>query len=65
VPIDPVVALRATIPPFSSSWDADDVILYHLGIGAGLGREGDRILLSAATRERGQPVLSNAAIRVR
>jgi acyl dehydratase len=38
MPIDPGVALGATIPPFTSGWDADAVILYHLGIGAGLGR---------------------------
>jgi acyl dehydratase len=37
VPIDPAVALGATIDPFTSRWDADDVILYHLGLGAGLG----------------------------
>ena len=38
MPIDPGVALDATIPPFTRGWDADAVILYHLGIGAGLGR---------------------------
>jgi len=37
VPIDAAVALGASIEPFTSAWDADDVILYHLGVGAGLG----------------------------
>ena len=41
MPIDASAALGATIAPFSSSWDADDVILYHLGIGAGLGKPTD------------------------
>ena len=38
MPIDPALALAAEIEPFTSSWDADDVILYHLGIGAGLNK---------------------------
>ena len=37
MPIDAAVALGASIEPFTSAWDADDVILYHLGVGAGLG----------------------------
>jgi hypothetical protein len=37
VPVDPAVALGATIAPFTSRWDADDIILYHLGVGAGFG----------------------------
>lgn len=41
MPIDPALALGATLPALTSSWDADDVILYHLGIGAGLGRPTD------------------------
>jgi acyl dehydratase len=35
MPIDPVAAGAATLPEMQESWDADDVILYHLGIGAG------------------------------
>ena len=29
MPIDPSVALGATVPSFTTSWDADDVILYQ------------------------------------
>jgi acyl dehydratase len=36
VPIEPQKALAAKFPPSASSYDADDVILYHLGIGAGV-----------------------------
>lgn len=36
MPIDPVAAEVATLPEMQNSWDADDVILYHLGIGAGV-----------------------------
>ena len=35
MPIDPVAAAAAVLPEMRSSWDADDVILYHLGLGAG------------------------------
>jgi acyl dehydratase len=41
VPIEPTQALGATLPARTSSWTADDVILYHLGIGAGIGRATD------------------------
>jgi acyl dehydratase len=41
MPIDPVLALNATVPTTHASWDADDVILYHLGIGAGIGKATD------------------------
>src|SRR5262245_60892139 len=33
--IDLERALAERTPPFTSSWAEDDVILYHLGIGAG------------------------------
>jgi acyl dehydratase len=52
MPIDPSVALGATVPPFSTSWDADDVILYHLGIGAGLGRPTDPAELAYTYEQR-------------
>jgi acyl dehydratase len=52
MPIDPGVALGATIPPFSSGWDADDVILYHLGIGAGLGKPTDPAELAYTYEQR-------------
>lgn len=35
MPIDPSKALGATLPPAPASWSQDDVILYHLAIGAG------------------------------
>ena len=41
MPIDPGRALAATLPNVSATWDPDDVILYHLGIGAGLDRATD------------------------
>jgi acyl dehydratase len=41
MPIDPAAALAAALPARTTSWDADDVILYHLGVGAGLGRPTD------------------------
>src|SRR5262245_10162451 len=37
MPIDLAKANGATMAPGSSSWNADDVILYHLGVGAGTG----------------------------
>ncbi len=36
MPIDLEKALGAELPPSEGSWTQDDVILYHLGIGAGL-----------------------------
>lgn len=36
MPIDPQKALGAKLPEAETSWDADRVILYHLGIGAGV-----------------------------
>lgn len=35
MPIDPAIA-GSDLGSFSSAWDADDVILYHLGLGAGV-----------------------------
>lgn len=35
MPIDPERVVGAALPATTASWDADDVILYHLGIGAG------------------------------
>ncbi|HVW34970.1 MAG TPA: MaoC/PaaZ C-terminal domain-containing protein [Acidimicrobiia bacterium] len=61
MPIDPSVALGATIEPFSSSWDADRVILYHLGIGAGLNRATDPAEL-AYTYEQKLVVLPSFAV---
>ena len=36
MPIDAGKALGSELNPITSSWDEDDVILYHLGIGAGV-----------------------------
>ena len=61
MPIDASAALGATIAPYSSSWDADDVILYHLGIGAGLGKPTDAAEL-AYTYEQKLVVLPSFAV---
>lgn len=37
MPIDPDVAIGAQLPDRSFSWTSSDVLLYHLGIGAGSG----------------------------
>jgi acyl dehydratase len=36
MPIDPSKALGAELPAAEGSWSQDDVILYHLGVGAGV-----------------------------
>jgi acyl dehydratase len=41
VPIDLSRALGAELGTAQTAWDADDVILYHLGLGAGAGRAVD------------------------
>ncbi len=41
MPIDPQKASGATMPVSEASWDQDKVILYHLGVGAGLGKPTD------------------------
>ncbi len=35
MPIDPKLALGFALPAVEASWDPDQVILYHLGVGAG------------------------------
>lgn len=42
MPIDPSVAIGADLGARSFSWTASDVLLYHLGIGAG-SRQGDNL----------------------
>lgn len=42
MPIDPSVAVGAQLPDRTFSWDASDVLLYHLAIGAG-SRPGDQV----------------------
>jgi len=59
--VDPAIALAAAIEPFTTSWDADDVILYHLGIGAGLNKPVDPAEL-AYTYEQRLHVLPSFAV---
>ena len=42
MPIDPAVAIGADLGSRKFSWDSSDVLLYHLGIGAG-SRPGDQL----------------------
>ncbi len=42
MPIDPDVAVGARLPDRTFSWESSDVLLYHLGIGAG-SRPGDHL----------------------
>ena len=46
MPIDPTIAIGAELPPIPFSWTPSDVLLYHLGVGAG-GRPGDQTDLGA------------------
>jgi acyl dehydratase len=46
MPIDPNVAIGAELPDRTFSWTSSDVLLYHLGIGAG-SRPGDNTDLAA------------------
>lgn len=46
MPIDPAVAIGAQLPDRTFTWTASDVLLYHLGIGAG-SRPGDNTDLAA------------------
>jgi acyl dehydratase len=42
MPIDPIIAVGAELPERSFSWTSSDVLLYHLGVGAG-SRPGDNL----------------------
>jgi len=46
MPIDPAIAIGAELGERTFSWTASDVLLYHLGIGAGA-RRGDNVSASA------------------
>ena len=59
--IDVKKALAASIPTQQSSWDEDDVILYHLGIGAGVGKATDAKELEY-TYEKSLKVLPSFAV---
>ena len=43
MPIDPSKALGAELGAGTASWEADDVILYNLGIGRGATRRPTRV----------------------
>ena len=61
MPIDPKLASNATFEKTRASWDEDDVILYHLGIGAGAGKPVDPKELEY-TYERNLKVLPSFAV---
>jgi acyl dehydratase len=61
MPIDLSKALGATLPASTSSWGPDNVILYHLGIGAGVGKATDAKELEY-TYERNLKVLPSFAV---
>ena len=61
MPIDPKLASNATFEKTHASWDQDDVILYHLGIGAGVGKPTDPKELEY-TYERNLKVLPSFAV---
>ncbi|GBD24972.1 hypothetical protein HRbin30_00286 [bacterium HR30] len=61
MPIDVQKALGAQLPSTTGSWNPDQVILYHLGIGAGLTKPTDRKELEY-TYERYLKVLPSFAV---
>ena len=61
MPIDLAKARTAKLPPSQGSWGPDNVILYHLGIGAGVGKATDPKELEY-TYERNLKVLPSFAV---
>jgi acyl dehydratase len=61
MPIDLAKARTAKLPPSHGSWGADNVILYHLGVGAGVGKATDPKELEY-TYERNLKVLPSFAV---
>lgn len=61
MPIDLKKALGATLSASTSSWGPDNVILYHLGVGAGVGKATDAKELEY-TYERNLKVLPSFAV---
>ena len=61
MPIDPEKASGAKLPVTESSWDRDDVILYHLGVGAGMEKPTDPKELEY-TYEKNLKVLPSFAV---
>jgi acyl dehydratase len=60
MPIDVEKVVGAELPAAESSWDADDVILYHLGLGAGVPQTDPNEL--AYTYEKDLKVLPSFAV---
>ena len=60
MPIDPKQALGALISQDTKSWGPDQVILYHLGLGAGVPPMDDNEL--AYTYEKGLKVLPSFGV---
>lgn len=60
MPIDVEKVVGAELPEANSSWDADDVILYHLGLGAGVPQTDQNEL--AYTYEKDLKVLPSFAV---
>jgi acyl dehydratase len=61
MPIDPRKAIGGKIPKTESSWSHDDVILYHLGVGAGMEKPVDPRELEY-TYEKALKVLPSFAV---
>ncbi len=61
MPIDPEKAAGGKLPPNEASWDRDSVILYHLGIGAGMEKPTDAKELEY-TYEKNLKVLPSFAV---
>ena len=61
MPIDLAKARAAKLPPSDGAWGPDNVILYHLGIGAGVGKATDPKELEY-TYERNLKVLPSFAV---
>jgi len=64
MPVDPSLALGATLPAGEASWGPDDVILYHLGVGAGVGKATDARELEYAYEARLKVLPSYAVIPI-
>src|SRR5574341_2572890 len=61
MPVDPSKALGAKLSAGAASWGPDNVILYHLGIGAGVGKATDSKELEY-TYEKNLKVLPSFAV---
>jgi len=61
MPVDPQKALAATMPTGTAAWNQDQVILYHLGCGAGLEKPTDPAELQY-TYERNLKVLPSFGV---